>query len=333
MMNDTQTLAPPVAANSSAKQKTFIRATEVWTPDADGERLTLSVGIYGELADFAAASRDEFFTFGEGLPGKAWAEGRPVVLNGFRGSYFKRTEAAEAAGLTAGVAVPVFDGFALKGVVVFLCGDDIDHIGAIEVWRAQDEPGAVMTLDDGYYGTAAHFEWISKHTEFPKGMGLPGSVWKGGVPVLMRDLGASHRFIRAESAGGAGLTTGVGLPIHTPAASEGAIYVLALLSALGTPIARRFEVWACREDGSFELEDQAAEKDEVYTDRPSRRVAPGQGLIGRLAVDGVPLAAASSGAVAGDSATDGAIEGGYSSVVALPVYRSGSVDRIVAWYF
>ena len=44
-----------------------------------------------ELAAFEEASRQTRFAKGEGLPGKAWAEARPVVLKAFDGSYFKRT--------------------------------------------------------------------------------------------------------------------------------------------------------------------------------------------------------------------------------------------------
>ena len=106
------------ALDTSAK--TFIEVTEVWVPD--GDRLKLAEGNYGGLEEFAAASRRESFAKGEGLPGKAWAEERPVVLKGFDGSYFKRTEAAKEAGLTSAVAVPVFAGADLKAVLVVLCG-------------------------------------------------------------------------------------------------------------------------------------------------------------------------------------------------------------------
>ena len=39
------------------------------------------------------------FGFDEGLPGKAWAAGHPIILKEFENSYFKRTEAAKAVGL------------------------------------------------------------------------------------------------------------------------------------------------------------------------------------------------------------------------------------------
>jgi hypothetical protein len=298
--------------------RTFIEVTEVWVPK-DG-RLILDGGDYGELKDFAAVSGEESFAKGEGLPGKAWAEAKPIVLKEFEGSYFKRAEAAKAAGLTSAVAVPVFAGDALKAVLVVLCANDDARTGAIEVWAARDD---ILKLDDGYYGAAKHFEWVSQHTQFPRGQGLPGGVWASGMPMLMRDLGSGYRFIRAESAGQAGLTTGLGLPVPTPG---GADYVLTLLSARGTPIARRFELWDARSTTV------GKEKQAVLTDglcaregaiwNKERRVNAWQGVIGRVLGSGVPVAASGAPGLAA----------GYDSIVALPIHLDGELAHIVAWY-
>lgn len=102
--------------------ETFIQVAEVWVPEED--RLVYAAGDYNGLDAFEAASRHSSFAKGEGLPGKAWAEARPIVLKAFDGSYFQRTDAAREAGLTAAVAIPVFDGAKLLAVLVVLCGDD-----------------------------------------------------------------------------------------------------------------------------------------------------------------------------------------------------------------
>ena len=149
--------------------RTFISVSEVWVPQ-DG-KLVLGEGNYGSLDEFAEASRHESFEKGEGLPGKAWADAKPIVLKAMDGSYFKRQDAAKQAGLTSGVAIPVFAGEELKAVLVVLCSDDETRMGAIEVWA---EKNGMMVLDDGYYGAAKHFEWVSQHTHFPRGQGLPG---------------------------------------------------------------------------------------------------------------------------------------------------------------
>ena len=239
----------------------------------------------------------------------------------FDGSYFKRTEASKEAGLTSAVAVPVFDGSTLKAVLVVLCGDGEDRVGAIEVWEERD---GVLYLDDGYYGAARHFEWVSQHTHFPRGQGLPGGVWAAETPILMRDLGSGYRFIRADSAGKAGLTTGLGLPVPVPG---GKTYVLTLLSARGTPIARRFEIWDARSArvGSASeavLIDGICARDGVlWSDETERRTAAWKGVIGRVLGTGVPAVEAK-----------GPGTHGYDGVVALPIHQGGELSHVVAWY-
>ncbi len=302
------------------REKTFIQVSEVWVPK--GDRLVLGGGSYGELTAFEEASRAEEFARGEGLPGKAWAEARPVVLKAFDGSYFKRTEVAKDAGLTSAVAIPVFDGATLKAVLVTLCGDDGDRTGAIEVWKEAD---GLLMLDDGYYGAAKHFEWVSQHTHFPRGKGLPGGVWSSDTPILMRDLGSGYRFIRADSAGKAGLTTGLGLPIPVPL---GRSYVLTLLSARGTPLARRFEIWDARTakvgaaNEAVLIDGICANEGPLWSEEEEKRTRAWAGLIGQVLGTGLPLAAAG---VPG-------IPAGYGSVVALPIYQGGEIAHIVAWY-
>jgi hypothetical protein len=299
---------------------TFIQVSEVWVPD--GDRLVLAGGSYGTLEAFADSSAGETFARGEGLPGKAWAEGRPIVLKGFEGSYFKRTAAATAAGLTSAVAVPVFAGATLKAVLVVLCGDDANRTGAIEVWHEAD---GLLMLDDGYYGAAKHFEWVSQHTHFPRGQGLPGGVWSAMTPMLLRDLGSGYRFIRADSAAKAGLTTGLGLPVP---ASDGTTRVLTLLSARGTPIARRFEIWDARPakvgagNTAVLADGICAREGRLWDEDNPRRVAAWQGVIGRALGTGVPQV--HSGAPG--------LSAGYDTMVALPIHQGETLAHIVAWY-
>lgn len=300
--------------------RTFIEVTEVWVPE--GDRLVLAGGNYGTLDAFKAASGSESFARGEGLPGKAWADARPVVLKGFEGSYFKRTAAASAAGLTSAVAIPVFNGDTLMAVLTVLCADDDSRVGAIEVWRESD---GLLMLDDGYYGAAKQFEWVSQHTHFPYGQGLPGGVWSSKTPILMRDLGSGYRFIRADSAGKAGLTTGLGIPVPVPG---GQTFVLTLLSALGTPIARRFEIWDARvakvgkTGGAILIDGICARDGKLWDEDAPRTVAPWQGHIGRVLGGGVPVV---ESGVAG-------LPANYNSIVAHPIHTGGALSHVVAWY-
>lgn len=300
--------------------RTFIEVTEVWVPDDD--RLVQAGGTYGKHAEFAAISGRESFEKGEGLPGKAWAEARPVVLKEFDGSYFKRTEAAKAAGLTSAVALPVFAGNDLKAVLVLLCSDDDVRTGAIEVWAEND---GLLMLQDGYYGAAKHFEWVSQHTHFPRGQGLPGGVWAANTPILMRDLGSGYKFIRSESAGRAGLTTGLGLPVPVPGETH---FVLTLLSARGTPIARRFEIWDARQarvgsnNEAVLVDGICARQGRLWQEGNPEKIEAWRGHVGRVLGSGLPVVEQGGAAIAA----------GYDTVVALPIYRGDAVAHVVAWY-
>jgi hypothetical protein len=301
---------------------TFLQVAEVWA--LEGDRLVLYSGNYGDRAEFAASSERESFARGEGLPGRAWAEARPLVIKNLEGSYFKRSEAAKAAGLTSAVAIPIFAGELLKAVLVAMCGDDESHIGAIEVWREQNDE---MVLDDGYFGAAKDFEAVSRKIRFPRGQGLPGWVSATMTPMLMRDLGSGSRFIRADAAGKAGLTTGLGLPAPTP---TGENYVVTLLSSPGTPIARRFEIWDARSAvvgprrEAILIDGFCAREGRLWSDvgEEPRRAVAWSGPIGRVLGSGIPLV--QTGAPA--------ITAGYNSMVALPIHRGQDVGHIVAWY-
>lgn len=302
--------------------KTFLQVAEVWA--LEGDRLVLYSGNYGDRSDFAVAANRESFVRGEGLPGKAWAEARPLVIKNVEDSYFKRREAAKAAGLTSAVAFPVFAGKLLRAVLVVMCGDDEDHVGAIEVWRQQND---LMMLDDGYYGGAKDFERVSQHTHFPRGRGLPGWVAATMTPVLMRDLGSGYRFIRADAASKAGLTNGLGLPVPTP---NGETYIATLLSSLGTPIAQRFEIWDARaavvgsKREAILIDGFCAREGRLWADigEQPRRAVAWAGLIGRALGSGIPVVESGSAAIAA----------GYDSMVALPIHQGREVAHIVAWY-
>ena len=312
--------------------KTFIRVVEAWVPSADRSMLEYGGGMYGQAARFAAASQAMCFGYGEGLPGQAWEQRRPIVLRQFDGSYFKRTKVAHAEGLTCGIAVPIFAGEFLTSVLVMFCGDDEAHAGAIELWRHDPAETAEMLLADGYYGhTAEAFEFISRRTSFRKGNGLPGLAWGSGLPVFMEDLGKGARFLRAETATKVGINRGFAMPCPVPGANS---YVMAFLSALATPIVRRFESWEpddtrahlVRTGGFCEIGGSLTPS--AGDAGPER----GQGTIGRAFLTGAPAfsdnAASEPGSIGASAAA-----AGLQSVVAVPIVRDGLLVAVVAWYF
>ncbi|NWG73851.1 MAG: GAF domain-containing protein [Rubrivivax sp.] len=311
--------------------RTFIRAVEYWLPAGDRSHLEFGGGLYGSARRLAAVSPRTVFGRGEGLPGRAWEAGHPLVLQRLDGSYFRRADAALADRLTCGIAVPIFGGEFLSSVLVIFCGDDEAHAGAIEVWRNDPTASKDMTLADGYYGTTGEaFELMSRRMGFRRGHGLPGMVWDSGLPVFIDDLGHSARFLRADDARQVGINRGFALPCSTPGADH---WVLAFLSALATPIVRRFEVW--QPDASRERMWRTSGFCETAGALDGAPEGPslerGQGSVGMTLLTGVPAVGDDAGTepVTGPEARGA----GLSSVVAIPVLRDGRLKCTVAWYF
>jgi hypothetical protein len=318
-------------AQSERMMKTFIRVAEIWVPTDDRTHLRFLDGLYGPLSQFRAVSEQMQFGFDEGLPGKAWASGHPIILKEFENSYFKRTESAKAVGLTCGVALPVFAGEVLNAVVVFFCGDDDDHIGAIELWHNDPDRSYEMRLIDGYFGTADMFEFNSRHTRFPRGYGLPGGVWKSNMPLIVKDLYNSRGFLRWEQALEIGINRGLGIPY--PHAS-GQTWVMTFLSARDTPIARRFEIWGPNETGDaliFHAGD-CEHNPQLAADYQSAKINSGEGAVGQVWSSGVPTVRES---MADDPSAAGrsAVAAGLNAMVAMPVMNETGLKAVVAWYF
>lgn len=309
--------------------QTFIRVVEVWVPDATGSLLEFGGGLYGAQGAFGAVSRSMCFGRGEGLPGQAWERARPIMLRQLQGSYFRRGAAASAAGLTCAIALPFFVNEELTSVLVIFCGDDLAHAGAIELWHNDAAAGTDMTLDDGYYGgTAEIFEFISRQTAFRKGTGLPGLAWDAGLPIFMPDLGKGSRFLRSDGAEKVGINRGFAFPCAHAGPDA---WVLAFLSALATPIVRRFERWLPdaqrrlhRHDGFCEAEQMLGAGDDP--------IDPGIGALGQALAMGRPVLVDDAAAQPGSVGT-AARKARLTSLAALPVVRNGSVAAVVAWYF
>lgn len=312
--------------------QTFIRVIEVWVPDAEHSVLEFGAGHYGDTKGFEAISRSLCFGRGEGLPGQAWECGHPIILKDLQGSYFRRGQAAAAEGLTCAIALPFFAHNRLTSVLVIFCGDDESHVGAIEVWRNVAASSPDMTLAEGYYGgTAEVFEFMSRHMSFRKGNGLPGRAWDSDLPVFMSNLGKGTRFLRADTALRVGINRGFAIPCSTSGRDT---YVMAFLSALATPIVRRFETWL--PDVSYRylmrLEGFCEQLGVIDGGPPTDGVERGQGALGRALASCQPAIA--ERAVDEPGAVGAAArQAGLTSFVALPAVRHGRVTAVVGWYF
>jgi hypothetical protein len=338
-VNQSQHIVHPIRALGersepsmlAPRSSTFIQIAEIWVPAKDRTHLEFSDGLYGSLGEFRAASLGMRFGFDEGLPGKAWAAGHPVIDTKLEHSHFKHVAAAKAAGLTCGVALPIFAGDFLLAVVVLFCGGGAAHIGAIELWHSDFKRSYDLRLADGYFGAAGTFEFNARHTKFPRGYGLPGRAWKANLPSIAKDLLNSRSFLRAQQAVEIGINRGLGLPyLH----ASGDTWVVTFLSALDTPIARRLEIWVPNEERDA-LTFHAGDCDrntELAVDYRNVRIGKHDGVIGRVWQTGLPAVLASC---ADDPSPIGrsAAAAGLDAALLMPFIHAGQLKAVIAWYF
>lgn len=276
----------------------FIKAAEVWQLDAASKNLRLSAGHYGGLEDFEAASKELTFGFGEGLPGETWSQACPQIWKDLTSDAFKRTLLADQAGIACGLSIPIFAGEVLLAVVVLFCGRGEEVTGAVEVWKNEPDSETELRLEAGYYGELERFEWISQRLTILRGRGLPGGAWATGRPLVIENLGESNTFLRARNAAEAGITTGLAVPFI----DAERVRVVGFLSAKGTPIVKRFEIWLVDEKrlrlridaGHCE---SGTDLQALYSDVS---YAKGQGTLGEIWLTGRPEIVKSD---AGDEAT------------------------------
>lgn len=306
--------------------KTFIKVTEIWVPNKDRTQLELNRGVYGrDYKTFMSISEHKKFAYRQGLPGQVWAKGQPIIITDLAHSYFERTEAAYQSGLTCAIGLPVMSGEFLLAVVVFLCGDDEEHAGAIEIWTNQANRDS-LRLVDGYYGTLQEFETISRTTVMEKGIGLPGLVWEKEEPIIIENLGESCHFIRSEQAKRADISTGIGIPV---AMQGDRVYIMTFLSARATPIAKRMQIWL-PDPKHQRLRCQmgfSQKNNELASLFEQKSLAKGEGLLGQVWLTGLPMIGESN---ANSDLSDPAA---ISSLLAIPVIEYGSLKAVVTFLF
>ena len=280
----------------------FIKAAEVWQPDTSGRHLVLSSAHYGDyhadpssadtLEEFKSASQSMRFAIDEGLPGKTWAERRPLIWTNLESEHFQRSELADIAGLVCGLSIPVFAGEFLTGVVVLFCAAGDQMSGAVEVWQNRDYYDNELQLKDGYYGKLERFEWISRRLTIMRGRGLPGSAWAQSTPLIITNLPESSSFLRASNAADCGITTGMAIPFFC---TKRDVQVVTFLSTLSTPVARRFEIWRPDTEHRYLLFSHGfcAEGTDLQTRFRGTAFARGEEGMGEVWLTGRPLVHAS----------------------------------------
>jgi putative methionine-R-sulfoxide reductase with GAF domain len=312
----------PTACCRGGTVNVFIQVIEVWKLSRRGAHLELEAGIYGGLDDFRWESERTKFEFGHGLPGQAWASRRPILLNTHEPE-FHRALTARRADLRTAVAIPIFNGDFLGGVVVLICGGGFAG-GALEVW-SNSESGSIE-LEDGYYGTLSSLEESSRKLRLAPGEGLPGAALARREPVLVSPLSSAPEFKRAQALGEVEVTTGVALPVK---GRDGVETAAVMLSARHTPIARSFELWRPdRENKTLHIAN-AYECTPNFQDSIRKlTVRPAEGVLGRAWVTGSPAICEDLGRENSRYAHWACAEG-LRSACAIPFSADGRLQSIL----
>lgn len=314
--------------------KSFIKACEVWVPTSDDSMLELADGLFGEATAFAAITRGMCFGRGEGLPGRAWDEGRPILLKNLQNGHFRRGAAAAAAGIHGAVALPIFVDERLTAVLVLFWGDASvgAAAGAIELWHNDPRVSSDMTLVDGHFGAGGEeLEALSHDTFLPRGSGLPGMAWQRGAAVLIDDLGQSQRFLRSGDTSALGIKRGLALPCPGLGDEH---HVLSLLSATATPIATRIESWAPNADGSAlqRLLGFCETEGALPCGDGGPTLAAATGSIAQAYASGVPQVQPDA-VKEPQGIGEAAHRAGLGSLLALPLVCDAAVGEVVVLYF
>lgn len=314
--------------------QTFIRIVEVWQPSDDGSLLELAGGLYGAAPAFGAASRGLCFGRAEGLPGHAWDEGRPILLERFENSIFRRTAAARAAGLGCALALPVFVDDRLTGVVVLLCGEATTHQGAVELWHNDPRVSGDLALEGGYFGRDGKaLEALTRDAWLPRGSGLPGQAWQREAVVYMDKLDNSTRFLRAQTAAAAGIVRALALPCS---GRGHASWVLSLLSSNSTPIARRVESWLpdAASGGLLRAFGHCEHAGPLLAGSQPLPLGAAGGVIGTAGAEGrAGVASRAAGAALPEALDQEMSAAGLDGLLALPIVSEGQVSEVLALYF
>jgi hypothetical protein len=150
------------------------------------------------------------------------------------------------------------------------------------------------------------------------------------MPLVVKDLYHSKTFLRWREAVEIGINRGLGIPY--PQAS-GKTWVMTLLSARDTPIARRFEIWVPDATGDTLVFgtgdcDQDAQLSEHYK---GVGIPAGEGTIGQVWQSGIPAVRASLAEDPSPPARS-AVAAGLDALVAVPIVDHRGSKAVVAWY-
>jgi len=160
-------------------------AVEVWHNRYNSHNeLKLSDGYYGQLERFEWLSRRLTIIHGRGLPGRAWDQNRPVLMNNLPSSNsFLRARNAEECGITSGLAIPFTYTDGEVQVVTFLSTLETPMARRFEIWMP-DLDDRYLLFKSGFCCQGSDLEQRYLDMAFVRGQSALGEVWLTGRPLV-----------------------------------------------------------------------------------------------------------------------------------------------------
>jgi len=195
-------------------------AIELWRNDPRvASDMTLVDGYYGSTgADFAAASHDTYLPRGSGLPGLAWQREASVFLDGLPGSTkFLRAEAAAAAGIERGLALPCPVPGNEHYVLTLLSSASTPIARRLESWVPAAD-GIPLQRAYGYCESAGALPVGAQVTTSGSGDDSIAAAFASAAPQVRARAGDEPGAVGAAAA-----AAGLGAMLVLPIASDGAV--------------------------------------------------------------------------------------------------------------
>ena len=160
-------------------------AIEIWgNLDHNPNELKLCDGYYGHLEQFEWLSRRLTIMRGRGLPGLAWDNNQPVIMNNLtQSTTFLRSRAAADCGLNTGLSIPFFTDDKQVQVVTFLSNNAAPIASRFEIW-VPDPHHECLIFQSGYCADAGELNEHYTNRSYAKGHGVLGEVWLTGRPLI-----------------------------------------------------------------------------------------------------------------------------------------------------
>jgi hypothetical protein len=148
---------------------------------------------------------------------------------------------------------------------------------------------------------------------------LPGQCWEDREAKLVDRIGQSSNFMRAAGARAGGIDVGVALPVMR---TEHELHsVILMLSSDRSPIAKVLEIWSIDDGSESMMLKSSAYIDcgAIELDSRDMRYGPGEGVVGKTWLTGLPYVTKEFGAV-DQKRRASARADELTTAIAFPVY-------------